>query len=102
MNTRLLPILASFAFAAGAVQASEATQWTPQPAQKTRAEVKAELAEAIRTGDITSGYAGVRLNELHPSRYPGRSAVAGKNRDEVRAELAQALREGELVQSTLP
>src|SRR5688500_8688151 len=34
---------------------------------RTRAEVKAELAEAIRTGDIIgSGESGLRLNQLHP------------------------------------
>lgn len=99
MNTRILPTLAALALAAaGAAQASEATQWNPQPAQKTRAEVKAELAEAVRTGDIASGHASVKLNELHPSRYPDRpAAVAGKTREEVRAELEQALRDGDVV-----
>ena len=38
---------------------------------KTREQVKAELAEAQRTGDIIAdGESGKKLNELYPSRYP--------------------------------
>ncbi len=37
---------------------------------KTRAEVKAELAEAIRTGDmLANDESGLRLNEERPQRY---------------------------------
>ena len=36
----------------------------------TREQVKAELAEAIRTGDIIgSGESGLTLRELNPQRY---------------------------------
>jgi hypothetical protein len=92
--TRTLATLALAAIAAlatTAAQAVEATQDVPPAAtQKTRAEVKAELAEAIRTGDIWSAHAGMKLNELHPAQYPAKPAVAGKTREEVRAELAEA------------
>ena len=37
---------------------------------KTRAEVKAELAEAVRNGDILAGDHGKTLRELNPGRYP--------------------------------
>ncbi|MBP7568171.1 MAG: DUF4148 domain-containing protein, partial [Burkholderiaceae bacterium] len=51
---------------------------------KTRAEVKAELAEAIRTGDIVAdGATGAKANELF---------LAGKTRDDVRAELVNSSR----------
>lgn len=51
---------------------------------KTRAEVKAELAEAIRTGDlIADGATGAKYNELSPSSYPQPSLAQG-NRDDVR------------------
>ena len=41
-----------------------------QASTVTRAEVKAELAEAIRTGDIVAeGDSGKKLNELYPNRY---------------------------------
>ncbi|WP_284309668.1 DUF4148 domain-containing protein, partial [Hydrogenophaga electricum] len=37
---------------------------------KTRAEVKAELREALRTGDIVAdGDSGMKLNELFPGHY---------------------------------
>ena len=39
-------------------------------AGKTREQVKAELAEATRTGDIIApGESGLKLNELYPQRY---------------------------------
>jgi len=66
-------------------------------APKTREEVKAELREAIRTGDVLAGGdSGLKLNELYPDRYP-RVAAQTKTRAEVRAELAQAIREGTMV-----
>jgi len=38
---------------------------------RTREEVRAETAEAIRNGDlIASGELGLRENELHPAQYP--------------------------------
>ena len=36
----------------------------------TRAEVKAEAAEAARTGDIVDAETGMKLNELFPGAYP--------------------------------
>jgi lambda repressor-like predicted transcriptional regulator len=66
---------------------------------KTREQVKAELAEAIRTGDlIAAGEIGLRLNEINPSHYP-KPAVAqqGKTREQVKAELAEAIRTGDLI-----
>jgi Domain of unknown function (DUF4148) len=65
----------------------------------TRAQVQAELAEAIRNGDIVfNGETGMKLNELYPHRYPARTAVAGKTpRAQVQAELAEAIRNGDIV-----
>ena len=38
---------------------------------KTRAEVKAELAEALRTGEmLDGGDSGLKLNEIIPGAYP--------------------------------
>lgn len=63
---------------------------------KTRAQVRAELAEAQRTGDIVAnGDSGKKLNELYPSQYPVKAVEAGKTREQVLAELAQAQRSGE-------
>jgi hypothetical protein len=66
-------------------------------AQLTREQVKAELAEAIRTGDMPAGgESDLKLNQLYPGRYPVKSAVAGKTREQVRAELAEAIRNGDM------
>jgi Domain of unknown function (DUF4148) len=64
----------------------------------TREQVKAELAEAIRTGDIIdNGETGQQLNELNPARYPAKPVVQGNTRAQVRAELAEAQRTGDIV-----
>jgi hypothetical protein len=36
---------------------------------KRRAEIKAELAEAIRTGDLYHGSTGLKLNQIYPWLY---------------------------------
>jgi Domain of unknown function (DUF4148) len=65
---------------------------------KTRDEVKAELAYAIRTGDIMHhGEISGKLNELFPSRYPAKAAIAGKSRSDVDTELVQAQKNGDLI-----
>ena len=66
---------------------------------KTREQVKAELAEAIRTGDMVVGEAGQKANELYPNRYPAKPTVQGKTREQVKAELAEAIRSGSLLMS---
>lgn len=65
---------------------------------KTRAEVRAELAEAVRTGDLLDGgESGLKLNELYPSRYPAKPIQIGKSRTQVQAELTEAIRTGNLL-----
>ncbi len=64
----------------------------------TRQQVRDELAEARRTGNIDAGgEVGLKLNELYPEQYPARAALPGRTRDEVRAELAEARRTGDLI-----
>jgi hypothetical protein len=49
-----------------------------QVAGKTRDEVLAELAEAIRTGDIIGNAAtGLTLREEFPQRYAGKARAGG-------------------------
>ncbi|MCC2597796.1 DUF4148 domain-containing protein [Pusillimonas sp. MFBS29] len=62
----------------------------------TREQVKAELAEAIRTGDVSPGESGLKLNEQFPQRYPTQQVVATKSRQQVVAELAEAVRTGNI------
>ena len=68
-------------------------------AGKTRDDVKAELAEAVRTGDLIGSYTGEKLNQLHPERYPAAVVGQARTRAQVKAELDEAVRTGELVGS---
>jgi hypothetical protein len=67
-------------------------------APKTREQVRAELLEAQRTGDILAqGNSGKLLNELYPNQYPAKAVVQGKTRDQVLAELVEAQRTGNIL-----
>lgn len=80
------------ALAAGHAVAADAS------APKTREQVRAELAEAIRTGDIVvNGETQQKANELFPGLYPAKAAVQGKSREQVQAELAEAIRTGNIL-----
>ena len=81
--------LALAAMAAGNAFATDAA------GPKTRDQVRAELVEAQRTGDIVHGDSGQKLNELFPSRYPAKAATQGLTRAQVQATLAEARRTGE-------
>ncbi len=63
----------------------------------TREQVQAELAQAIRSGDMPApGDRGQKLNELYPNRYPAKQVQASLSREQIKAELAQAIRAGEM------
>jgi len=63
---------------------------------KTRDQVRAELVEAQRSGDIyADGDTGKKRNELRPDLYPAKAVVQGKTREQVLSELVQAQRSGE-------
>jgi hypothetical protein len=69
---------------------------SPQDA-KTRDQVKRELAEARRNGElIVNGEIGLQQNELYPHRFPRRTAER-KTRDQVRAELSEARQRGDVL-----
>ena len=68
--------------------------------EKTREQVKAELMEAIRTGDVlANGESGLKLNELYPQRYPHAPVAIGATRAQVKSELAEAIRTGDMIAS---
>jgi hypothetical protein len=104
MNTHTLTSIAAAAFALAGVVGTclpAAAQAPPSrqqgPDGKTRAQVVAELAEAIQAGDQPgSGEAGLQLNEQFPSLYPARTTGLANTRAGVRAELAEATRTGEM------
>jgi Domain of unknown function (DUF4148) len=63
----------------------------------TRDQVKAELAEARRTGNIVgNGESGLILNEQNPQLYPAKPVAQGKTREQAKADLAEARRTGTL------
>ena len=93
MNRTYASIIALSLAAFGAGQALAADASAP----KTREQVKAELAEAVRTGNIIGNEQGQKLNEIYPGRYPAQAATAGKTREQVKAELAEAVRTGNIV-----
>jgi predicted RNase H-like HicB family nuclease len=64
---------------------------------KTRAQVNAELTEAIRTGNmLAGGESGLTMRELAPQRY-GAPAPTTTTRAEVQAQLREAERTGDLL-----
>lgn len=65
---------------------------------KTREQAKAELLEAIRTGNIVvGGEASQKANEMYPGLYPAKPVAQGKTREQVKAELAEAIRTGNII-----
>jgi ribosomal protein L30E len=84
------------ALALATLMATPAFADTTAPA-KTRTQVRAELAEAIRTGDILANDdSNLKLSEQRPDLY-AQPAVAGKSRAQVQAELAEAVRTGDII-----
>lgn len=69
--------------------------------ERSRDEVRAELAAAIRSGDMVGNSAsGQKLNELFPGLYPQKAlapVAQAVSRAQVRADLAEALRTGDVV-----
>lgn len=80
-----------------ALSALFAGQALAADAPKTREQVRAELLEAQRAGDvIVNGELSLKENELYPHLYPKKAPVAGKTRAQVKAELAEAIAKGEM------
>ncbi len=69
---------------------------SPALAELTREQVKAEFAEAVRTGDIMSNRGGQKLNERFPERYAAKQGQSTVTREQVKAELAEAQRTGDI------
>ena len=65
----------------------------PKVESLTRAQVRAELAEAIASGNVIVSESGQRANEVFSANY-SQDSVVGKSRDEVRQELAEAIDNG--------
>lgn len=65
---------------------------------KTRQQVKSELAEAQRTGNvIAAGDSGLTLRERHPNLYRNPGTDDGLTRRQVKAQWTAALRAGDVI-----
>ena len=83
--------VSAIAFAFATVFAGQALAADNGPA--TRAQVKSELAEAVRSGNVTIGESGELMKEAFPHNYPAQ-ATSPVTRAQVKAELAEAIRNG--------
>lgn len=82
-------------FAATAlIVASALLAASPSFAEVTRAQVQAELAAAVLSGDMISGENSLKLNELYPGQYPAKQARSTLTRAQVKTELVAALQTG--------
>ncbi|WP_051603005.1 DUF4148 domain-containing protein [Simplicispira psychrophila] len=89
--------LRSFSLALVALSASAAFAATPAE-PLTRAQVRAELQQAQRTGHVLApGESGLTRNQLFPSQYPQQTSGAENTRAQVKADLQQARRSGDLL-----
>ena len=85
------------ACAALALSAIGAAGAQTAPTGLSRDQVRAELAEAQRRGEIpVAGELGRTPREITPDRYPAASAPAGLTRAEVVAQLKEARRSGDV------
>jgi len=82
----------------GVIAAAGLSPAIAQQQGKTRAQVRAELAEALRTGQLLApGESGLTQQQLRPDLFPSIAMHPGRSRQEVRDELAEAQRRGDLI-----
>ena len=87
---------ATIAFSLVTLAASHAMAMSSAPL--TREQVRAELEQAQRSGDIIGqSDTGKMLIEMYPGKYPTKPASQGKTREQVRAELTQAQVSGDIM-----
>jgi hypothetical protein len=98
---RISLVLASLLSLAGIAALAE----TPDPSGqfpvtihsgKTPVELRGELKEAQRTGDIQAAGEGGTEYERNPQAFPPRPVVPGKTREQVRTETLQAVHDGDI------
>jgi hypothetical protein len=103
MNRTAVFLAAALSLAGASAQAESpdpSGQFAARPGSPTltRAQVRAELEQARRNGDLLApGDGSLTEYELNPSAYPARAVVAGKSREQVRTETVQAIRDGDIL-----
>jgi hypothetical protein len=60
------------------------------------------LADGPSPTSAAPADSGMKMNELHPERYPASCAVAGKTRDELQAETLESIRTGDIWRPATP
>ena len=95
--------IATLGFALSTLAAAQAMASNIPQQQISRDQVRAELAQAQQSGDISAGKnvgmlwtTGSNLNDLYPSRFPAKSVEQAKSSAQVQSELAQAQRSGDI------
>ncbi len=92
MKTVAFAALLALAFSALGTSPARAQSGADAP--KTRAEVRAETAAAVRSGDVSSSFEGLKMNELLPSLYAhgaeGRAPAAARADDAAAASQLMA------------
>ena len=84
--------VSAIALAAAALTAGHAVAADPS-APKTREQVRAELAEAQRTGNfVVDGETGLLARQMFPGQYPQTAVAQGAERDEAVASRERAVR----------
>jgi len=91
MNVKQITVAASLLASAAGAMAVEATQWNPPAGQHTRAEVKAELAQASANGEIEAN-----RGEAYAGFIDKSAPQSTLSRAEAKLELARARADGEL------
>ena len=94
MKTHHILLTVSLVTLAWTTSTSLMAQTTPG---KTREQVRQELMEAVRTGNIPcNDESGKLMREVYPSRYPQPPAAESKTREQVKQELEEAIRTGNI------
>lgn len=87
--------ISAIAFAFSTLFAGQAMAASNAPV--TRAQVQAELAEAVRTGNVVVGESSAKLNQVFPNNYVAQQPASTVTRAQVQAELAEAINAGNII-----
>ena len=83
-------LIAALTLAFATTLAASAQAQSASDAPRTRAEVRAETAAAIRDGDIPSGYDGLTMKQLMPTRDAHDAARRARAVESAQAQVAAA------------
>lgn len=98
MTTKLTTRRLSTALGVALAALAFSPAWAQDSGPKTREQVRAELLEAQRSGDIIAdGETGKKLNEVFPNAFPAKTGTGSMTREQVRAELIDAQRRGDIM-----